>query len=299
MPDGSGRPFWADEDYTPRKPLPVPGGGIQIHSTRGTIARTWWSARFLDTLTELGVGGRLSRGRTYARSGQIVSLDVAAGAAVALVQGTRPTPYRVRIGVRTWDKSEWTRVVEALAEDAWYAATLLAGAMPPEIEELLGGLGLALFPESGTTDLSMDCACPDPTVPCKHLAAAFYLLAERFDADPFEMLSLRGRDRETLLENLRERRGTVRGASGSSGPSGRSGPAGSSGPSGPSASVPPLAEVLDRFWTAAPSDALPPAPPATAPDAVLDQVPELPVRVRGKRVTELLRPAYERMADDD
>ncbi|TCK22640.1 hypothetical protein [Pseudonocardia endophytica] len=281
MPDG--RPFWADEDYTPRKPLPVPGGGIQIHSTRGTVARTWWSARFLDTLTDLGVGGRLSRGRTYARSGQIVSLDVAAGAAVALVQGTRPKPYTVRIGVRTWDKSEWTRVEQALVDDAWYAAALLAGGMPPEIEELLGGLGLALFPESGATDLSMDCTCPDVTVPCKHLAAAFYLLAERFDADPFEILALRGRDRETLLENLRERRGTTRAEI---------------GPSEPSASVPPLADVLDRFWTSAPVDTLPPAPPATSPDAVLDQVPELPVRVRGKRVTDLLRPAYLRMADE-
>lgn len=281
MPDG--RPFWTDEEYTPRKPLPVPGGGIQIHSTRGTVARTWWSARFLDTLTELGVGGRLSRGRSYARSGQIVSLDVAAGAAVALVQGTRPKPYRVRIGARTWDKSEWTRVEQALADDAWYAAALLAGAMPPEIEQLLGGLGLALFPASGATDLSMDCTCPDVTVPCKHLAAAFYLLAERFDADPFEILALRGRDRETLLENLRERRGGTREET---------------GPAEPSASVPPLAEVLDRFWASAPVDALPPAPPATSPDAVLDQVPELPVRVRGKRVTDLLRPAYERMADE-
>lgn len=281
MPD---RPFWADEDYTPRKPLPVTGGGIQIHSTRGTIARTWWSARFLDVLTELGVGGRLSRGRSYARSGQIVSLDVGAGAAVALVQGTRAAPYRVRIGVRTWDKPEWTRVEQALADDAWYAAALLAGAMPPEIEEHLAGLGLALFPETGATDLSMDCTCPDVTVPCKHLAAAFYLLAERFDADPFEILALRGRDRDTLLENLRSRRGSA-----------DTGPA---EPSAPAASVPALSEVLDRFWTSAPVDTLPPAPPATSPDAVLDQVPELPVRVRGKRMTDLLRPAYLRMTDE-
>lgn len=281
MPDG--RPFWAEDDYTPRKPLPV-SGGIQIHATRTTVARTWWSARFLEVLTELGVGGRLSRGRSYARAGQIVSLDVDAGAAVALVQGTRPSPYRVRIGVRTWDKQDWVRVEQALADDAWYAAALLAGAMPPEIEELLGGLGLALFPASGTSDLSMDCTCPDVTVPCKHLAAAFYVLAERFDADPFEMLALRGRDRETLLENLRSRRGTSADRSGE--------------PSAPAASVPPLSDVLDRFWASAPVEQLPPAPPATSPDAVLDQVPELPVRVRGKKVTDLLRPAYRQMTDD-
>ena len=45
----------------------------------------------------------------------------------------------------------------------------------------------------------MECSCPDWGVPCKHLAATFYLLAEAFDADPFQILHWRGRDRETLL----------------------------------------------------------------------------------------------------
>ncbi|MBW0104039.1 SWIM zinc finger family protein [Pseudonocardia sp. KRD291] len=278
----SDRPFWADEDYAARKPLRV-HGGVQIHSTRGTIARTWWSARFIGVLEELGVGGRLSRGRTYARSGQIVSLDVDAGAAVALVQGTRPAPYRVRIGLRVWDKEQWARAEQALADDAFYAATLLAGGMPTEIVELLDGLGLSLFPDA-SGELSMDCSCPDVTVPCKHLAAVFYLLAERFDADPFELLALRGRDRETLLANLRERRGTA---------------ATEREPSAPPASVPPLSEVLDRFYDAAPAGVTPPRPPVTSPDAVLDQVPELPARVRGSSVTDLLRPAYRELAADD
>ena len=52
-----------------------------------------------------------------ARSGQIVSLDVDAGAVVALVQGTRPQPYRVRIGLRVWDKTEWRRVERASGDE--------------------------------------------------------------------------------------------------------------------------------------------------------------------------------------
>lgn len=280
----SDRPFWADEDYVARKPLRV-AGGIQIHSTRGAVARTWWSARFIGVLEELGVGGRLSRGRSYARSGQIVSLDVDAGAAVALVQGTRPAPYRVRVGLRVWDKEQWARAEQALADDAFYAATLLAGGMPTEIVELLARLGLSLFPDR-SGELSMDCACPDVTVPCKHLAAVFYLLAERFDADPFELLALRGRDRETLLANLRERRGAVAASERED------------EPAGPPATVPPLSEVLDRFYDAAPAGAAPPRPPVTSPGAVLDQVPEIPARVRGSTVTDLLRPAYRELADD-
>ncbi len=279
----SDRPFWAEEDHVARTPLRV-AGGIRINSARGAVARTWWSARFIAVLEELGVGGRLSRGRSYARSGQIVSLDVDAGAAVALVQGTRPAPYKVRVGLRVWDKAQWARAEQALADDAFYAATLLAGGMPTEIVELLGGLGLSLFPDA-SGELSMDCSCPDPTVPCKHLAAVFYLLAERFDADPFELLALRGRDRETLLDDLRERRGAAAAAD-------------RDGPAAPPASVPPLSEVLDRFYDTAPAGTAPPRPPVTSPDAVLDQVPELPARVRGRTVTELLRPAYRELGSD-
>ena len=43
-------------------------------------------------------------------------------------------------------------------------------------------------------------------MPCKHLAATFYLLAEAFDADPFQILHWRGRDKETLLATLRSLR---------------------------------------------------------------------------------------------
>jgi len=50
------------------------------------------------------------------------------------------------------------------------------------------------------------CSCPDHANPCKHIAAVFYILAERFDDDPFLIFRWRGRSRETLLENLRELR---------------------------------------------------------------------------------------------
>ena len=96
-------------------------------------------------------------------------------------------------------------MLDALAADASLTAALLAGELPREVEETFAAQGVALLP-SGRDDLTMDCTCPDVTVPCKHLAAVFYLLAERFDADPFALLALRGRDRDTVLDELRDRR---------------------------------------------------------------------------------------------
>ncbi|AEA25802.1 SWIM zinc finger family protein [Pseudonocardia benzenivorans] len=280
-------PFWWRDADAGGRPRPVTGG-IQIHATRGAVARTWWSARFLAVLESLVAGGRLARGRSYARAGQTLDMRVDPGSVTATVQGSRPEPYRVRIGVTTYGKPEWARVEEALAADAWYAATLLAGSMPPEIEGLFATLGLALFPADGR-DLVMDCSCPDHAVPCKHLAAVFYLLAERFDADPFEVLALRGRDRETLLANLRSRRAAVAAHD-------------ATGPAGPGAeepAAPPLAEVLDDFFAAGPGldDARRVVPVPTAPDALLDQVPGFAIAVRGKKVADLLRPVYRTLGD--
>jgi uncharacterized Zn finger protein len=267
-------PFWW-RDAVPSRPRKVEGG-IQIASTRGPVARTWWSQRFLTVLEQLGVGGRLSRGRAYARAGQIVSLDVAAGGAVAQVQGSRPRPYAVRIGIPAFGKQEWGAVAQALADDASYAAALLNGEMPREIEDVFTTVGLSLFP-TDARDLAMDCSCPDYAVPCKHLAAVFYVLAERFDADPFQILALRGRDRETLLEDLRARRAAAT-------------PAPMQGPD--------LAAVMERYWHAGAEipDRL--AGPRTQPDALLDQVPRFPITVRGQEVTDLLRPAYRALAEE-
>jgi uncharacterized Zn finger protein len=119
-------PFW--RTAPPARPRPV-AGGIQINDTRAA-ARTPWSARFLAVLESAGVGGRLARGRTYARRGQTVALHIDSGAVTARVQGSAARPYRVRIGVATLDKTQWTAVLDALGADASLTAALLAGELP-------------------------------------------------------------------------------------------------------------------------------------------------------------------------
>lgn len=275
MPDQDGRPWWmeARAEGATARPRKVEGG-IQINAGRGPVARTWWSQRFLQVLEALGVGGRLARGRTYARQGQLVTFDVGPGSVTAQVQGTRPKPYSVRLGLPAFGKAEWAQIIQALADDASYTAALLNGEMPRDVEDVFAAAGSALFPAS-PRELTMDCTCPDQHVPCKHLAAVCYVLAERFDADPFTILALRGREREELLEELRRRRATPQEAA----------PAG----------VAPLAEVLDAFFEAgvAPGLGRPPlAGPRTPSDALLDQLPAFPITVRDVALSELLRPAY-------
>lgn len=263
--------------FPPSKPRPV-DGGIRTKSARGKIASTWWSTRFIDLLEGAGVGGRLARGRSYARRGQVVSLELTTGQVTATVQGSRARPYRVRIGVTAYGKADWARVEDRLAGDAWFVAQLLAGQMPPDIEQVFADLGLSLFP-SEAGDLSLDCSCPDWEVPCKHLAAAFYLLAERFDDDPFQLLAWRGRDREDLLSHLQ---------------------AGSADAADHDEAETPLTELLDVFYVSPAAVAPRPVSAigtrATPIASVLEQLPPLPLTVRGRPLAESLRPAYETLA---
>jgi uncharacterized Zn finger protein len=190
-----------DRFFPASKPRAV-DGGLKARSQRGAIAQSWWSGRFIAVLEGMGLGGRLERGRRYARTGQVIDMQVAAGLVSAQVQGSRVKPYRVRISIAAYDKAQWARLERALAEKAWYAAQLLSGEMPDDLEQVFAAAGLPLFPSAGK-DMSMDCSCPDWGVPCKHVAAVCYLLAESFDDDPFRILAWRGREREDLLTNLR------------------------------------------------------------------------------------------------
>lgn len=266
-------------------------GGLKARSARGAIGESWWSRRFLDRLETFAMGGRLARGRAYARAGQVLALEVAPGVVTATVQGSRPRPYAVRIALRPFRDAVWRTVEEALAQQAIYSARLLAGEMPHDIEDAFAAAGVSLFP-AAEGDLTMRCSCPDWGVPCKHLAATFYLLAEAFDMDPFQILKWRGRDRDALLARLRE----LRGATNEETPPGppRT-PVAGAGTALAGLPVPALAP--DRFW-------LPPVPlPArpltleTETDLLLRQLPEPSGALGGEEFIATLRKAYAKFAE--
>lgn len=255
--------------FPPSKPRQVQGG-LKAKSARGKIATTWWSTRFIDLLEQMGMGSRLTRGRNYARRGQVLSLALAPGLVTASVQGSRVKPYRVRIGVTAYGKAEWARVEERLSADAWFVAQLLAGEMPLEIEQVFAELGLDLFPRR-FDDLMLDCSCPDWEVPCKHLAAAFYLLAERLDTDPFELLAWRGREREDLLAHLHSN-------------------ANAEDPR--DLELPTVPADFYGTFHAAPH-------PGGSGAGILDQLPEPGLTIRRQRLVDVLRPAYSRLHRED
>jgi uncharacterized Zn finger protein len=190
--------------YEPTHPIEV-DDGVKARSQRGAFAKNWWARRWIQAMERLVDSRRLARGRNYARKGQVRSIEEVKGGIHARVQGSRPSPYKVTIQVSPLSEAQWEKVIEALAEQAIFAAQLLAGEMPQDVEQAFQAAGVSLFPDK-RGDLETHCSCPDWSNPCKHVAAVYYILGERFDEDPFLLFRLRGRTQEQILQALRQRR---------------------------------------------------------------------------------------------
>ncbi|MBM4032368.1 MAG: hypothetical protein FJ291_11340 [Planctomycetes bacterium] len=194
---------WRDYDYGYYRRFPTSRpreakGGIKAQTKRGGFGQSWWAKRWIAVLESFDIGARLGRGRSYARRGQVTHLEVGEGTVTAKVQGSRPKPYDVVIEVAALSKADWKKLAESLGKQALFAAKLLAGEMPENIEDAFKSAGLSLFP-GRSKDLVTDCSCPDWSNPCKHIAAVYYLLGEEFDRDPFLIFKLRGMTREKLV----------------------------------------------------------------------------------------------------
>ena len=187
--------------FPPSRPIET-DDGIKARSQRGQFGKNWWATRWINALERLLDTGRLGRGRRYARRGQVLSIAEKNGEIQAKVQGSRRTPYKVTLSLRRLSDSEWDKVTAALAEQALFAAQLLAGEMPLEIDSVFQTAGVSLFPDK-SRDLRTDCSCPDWANPCKHVAAVHFILGEQFDEDPFLLFRLRGRTQEQVMEALR------------------------------------------------------------------------------------------------
>jgi uncharacterized Zn finger protein len=162
----------------------------------------------------------------------VLSIEETRDGIAARVQGSRSTPYKIKIQMTPLSDAEWEKVFDALAEQAIFTAQLLAGEMPQDIESAFEKVRVSLFP-SKRADLQTDCSCPDYANPCKHVAAAHYILGERFDEDPFLVFRLRGRTQEQVMTALRQR---------------RAGEAEPADEPEEAEAVIPLEEQVSRFW---------------------------------------------------
>lgn len=171
-------------------------------------SREWWSQRWLDLLDSYRFKKRLERGRNYARQGNVLSIEFKGAKVLARVQGSDPEPYKVSLSLDPFSEEQWGYVIETMSQKSIFAAKLLAGEMPQNMEDVFTSNGLSLFPFT-LSDVHSKCSCPDKANPCKHVAAIYYQLGDRFSEDPFVLFQLRGRTKEQIISDLRQLRNNV------------------------------------------------------------------------------------------
>lgn len=147
--------------YTP-KPVQARKvrGGIKLASQTGAYPESWAAQRWVRLVEQAAPGSAMVAGLAYARDGQTRTLSLEPGWARGTVQGTVISAYKTSIALPTFTHEQSERVISAMVDQAVYAAKLLAGELPANIEDVFAPLGLKLFP-SEPGDLTPKCNCRD------------------------------------------------------------------------------------------------------------------------------------------
>ncbi|MSR18642.1 MAG: hypothetical protein EXS00_05665 [Phycisphaerales bacterium] len=219
---------------TPRR---VPHG-VRLRRRAGMDDLPWPANAWFAAATVGFSASAREEGLQYAVQGQVATMTLHSGLCEAAVQGRAARRYRTTVSFVVWSREDWDRSLQAMAQEAVYAARLTTGEMPLSADRLFATLGLSLLP-AGADDVKIECTCTE-RAPCKHAYAALAHAAERIEQEPLLLFTLRGMPGTRLLDRLQEARAlATRGMS-------------QAHPIPPAAAaaadLPPVEECLHDFW---------------------------------------------------
>lgn len=174
-----------------------------------TTTGAWWMRRWQNFMQQVGVNSDAAALRGL----RVKRLEVQPGQIQAQVAEREHGTAGVEVRLPTLADEQWTAIIDALGSQALFAAQLLAGNMPAEIEQVFADAGSRLLPASaGELDYCFTPASPNGNASdfaARALAVVFAQLGEMVADDPWLLLRLRGRDREQVLAALQERRNST------------------------------------------------------------------------------------------
>jgi uncharacterized Zn finger protein len=167
------------------------------------IAKTFWGkawcTQFETWCEDLAFlnfyESRVSRGRSYVRSGSVVDLSFRSGEINALVHGS--SLYTVTITIAPISAQKWDALVDACAGNLAAFIELLQGKFSKSVMELMTDQEKGLFPD--VEDMELSCSCYDAAEVCKHIAAVFYGVGAHLDDNPEILFTLRHVNPRDLL----------------------------------------------------------------------------------------------------
>lgn len=167
-----------------------------VKATGKKMSNSFWGQAWCENLEQYSdFSNRLPRGRTYARNGSVVDLQIERGKVRALVSGSEV--YTISIGIKSLDGSAWKRIKRDCSQSINSLIDLLQGRFDEGVMQRLTHRESGLFPKPAEID--MRCSCPDSAGVCKHIAAAMYCVGVRLDTSPELLFTLRAVDHLELI----------------------------------------------------------------------------------------------------
>lgn len=167
-----------------------------VIARRGGIARTFWGKSWCGNLEGYSdYSNRLPRGRTYCRNGSVIDLKISAGAVAAQVMGSNL--YQIKMTISDVPKPHWHAIGKDCSGSIDTLVELLQGRLSQAVMERICRKGVGLFPSP--KEIKFQCSCPDWAAMCKHVAAVFYGIGARLDAEPELLFLLRNADPKDLV----------------------------------------------------------------------------------------------------
>ncbi|MCY2936983.1 MAG: SWIM zinc finger family protein [Planctomycetota bacterium] len=161
------------------------------------IATTFWGIAWCENLESYSdFANRLPRGRTYARNGSVVHLEIGKGQIASMVRGS--SLYHIQIEIDELPKVRWQALKKECGGQVGSLVELLQGRLSKAVMGLVTDRDKGLFPKP--KEIRITCSCPDDATLCKHIAATMYGVGNRLDKEPGLLFLLRGVDQSELIE---------------------------------------------------------------------------------------------------
>lgn len=175
--------------------------GIKIRTKKGDIGTSWLAENWTDLIYNSGSGDTFVPGRTYARKGQVLQVDVQRGHVHGIVQGAPVLPHKTSIKIEIPDYDYAKNIAMVCRQRPVLAAKILSGEMTEKMASEMSEAGVAdVFSPSWIIETS--CTCHAWYSVCKHVMAISHVLAEEIDYDSFWYWRILGVDRHHILDIL-------------------------------------------------------------------------------------------------
>ena len=168
------------------------------HPSDPTYEKLWWLERWEGLAQDFVSGTKLNLNRLKLTQDQVKDLSLEKGRISARIEDGQPKPISVEIQVQPFSRQGTEKIVQQLEKNPLVLTRLFSGELPLQLENILVDTGFNLFPKKEDI-LETRCPCADSVRPCSHIALTFFLASKNIHEDPFQLLKLRGIDRDQFI----------------------------------------------------------------------------------------------------